>query len=515
MRAHAAWFSVAFSVALPACGNSVASSATPAHANADAGPDFLTLAPGEVAEVTVTTDRAAARLATPSGSEQFVAIVASTKLDSSSGSFAYSVSTDPVDVPSASQITSGCALSSDAFRTASVAVDPEPAGAAPQIGTTRSRQVSVGTKSETITAEVMAVSARAIVWKDTSTAHPATLDAAFVADFLADFDTTILPRERSVFGMESDIDGDGRIGLVFTPLTKESAVAFFLGCDLAHLDGCPSGNKGEFLYLTPPADIAPPYNTPAAIKEILAHDLGHLVHFNRKVVRNNLQVWADSSYMIEGFGGFAQDVIGFQAGNFYVAQAGLNDIDAFSLADVLGNATKYDKKRDGPLRGGAYLFVRYIYDRAGGDNALTDGTIEGRGGSAFLRKVLDDRKSVAAAMPLMGPSTLADLALDFYTALAMSNGEKGGHASPVNACFSYMPTQSDPITGKQRGADLYASFHGQQMQGPTIQNSADGTIRGGGVEYVKLAARAGQKELDVTITTASEASVRVRIARVR
>ena len=63
---------------------------------------------------------------------------------------------------------------------------------------------------------------------------------------LADLDKTTLPRERNVFGVESDIDGDGRVGLIFSPLTKNIAVAFFAGCDLLpSLTGCGAGNGGR------------------------------------------------------------------------------------------------------------------------------------------------------------------------------------------------------------------------------------------------------------------------------
>jgi hypothetical protein len=500
-----------------ACNGDAAPSPAADQTPADAGRTAIGLAAGEALDVTFTGARAAVRLATPTGTERFVAILASTNFAPSSATFAYSTSTDPVDQPTGSHLASGCSLSSDPYRNAAVSVDAEPTGVAPAVGAQRSLRVPLGIASETISAEVAAVSTRAVVWKDTSPTHPATLDSAFIADFLADFDKTILPRERVVFGTESDIDGNGRIDLVFTPLTKSTAVAFFFGCDLATLDGCPSGNRGEYLYLTPPADIAAPYNTPAAIKEILAHELGHLVHFNRKVLRNNLQGWPDSTSMIEGLGGFAQDAVGFQAGNLYVTQAGLAGIDAFSLSDVVGTSTKTDKTRDGLLRGGSYLFVRYLYDRAGGDRASADGAIEGRGGPAFLRKVLDDPASAASATPVANSGTLADVALDFYTTLAMSNGDKAGRAAPTNACFAYLPTQADPVTGKQRGADLFAKFHGQQLSGPATQAlaSADGKLRAGGVELLTVDASTSNAELGVTIIADASALPRVRIARVR
>lgn len=478
----------------------------------------LALAAGEVAEVPVEDGIARVKLAS-SGAESYIAIVGSTKIDTSKGDHAYSAALDPIPDPKPSTRLEGCALSADAWKGKSVAAEPAPTGTAPAVGTTRTLKVPVGARLETITAEVVAVSATAVVWVDKTPAHPATLEPAFVSEFLADFDANILPRERSIFGVESDTDKDGRVGLVFSPLTKDSAVAFFRQCDLSEGPGCgaDSGNKGEFLYLTPPADIAPPYNTPAAIKEILAHELGHLLHYNRKVLRNTLSEWPDSSYMIEGFGGFAQDASGFQSGNLYVTKAGLDGIADFSIAEVLGTRSTYDAKRDGVLRGVSYLFVRYAYDRAGGDKSRADGSIEGLGGPAFLRDVLDSKESVAARITGAGASTAADVTMDFYTALALSGSEKGGGAAPKNGCFAFAPVTIDPLTKKPRGADPFASFHGQSMKGPKVQKleSADGKLRSGGVAYLSFDATAGAPSTDLSVTVPVAAAPRVRVIRLR
>ncbi len=478
----------------------------------------LTLAPGEAAELPVEEGKASVRIAS-AGGETYVAIVASTKLDSSKADHAYSAELGAAAGAKDAKRLDGCSLGPDAWKGKTVPVEAAPSGTAPVVGSTRTLKVPVGTRLETITAEVLAVSEKAVVWIDKTPAHPASLDPAFVTEFLTDFDKNILPRSRTLFGIESDTDADGRVGLVFTPLTRDSAVAFFRQCDLFEGTGCgpDSGNKGEFLYLTPPANIDPPYNTPAAIKEILAHELGHLLHFNRKVVRNKLGEWPDSSYMIEGFGGFAQDASGYQSGNLYVAMAGLDGIGEFSLAEVLGSRSTYDTKRDGLLRGASYLFVRYLYDRAGGDTVKTDGSIEGRGGPAFLRDVLDAKESVAQKTVTVAGTTLPDVAMDFYTALALSNGDKGGGVVPKNSCFSFLPVETDSVTKKPRGADVFASFHGQKMKGPKTQKveAADGKVRSGGVEYLAFSAAPGASETGLSVSIDTAAAPRVRVARLK
>lgn len=504
---------VAFSFGAFACKNDATSSAPPApEPAADAGPSTLTLAAGEAAEFTLSEGHAAARLATPTGTEEFVAIVASTELTDSDSLFKYSVSTDAVDTPTDGHVLTECTLSPDRWQTASPSQEVAPSGTAPVVGATKS--IHMG--AETISVEVAAVTDKAVVWIDKTAAHPATLDAPFIDGFLSDFETIILPREREMFGIESDLDHDGRISLVFTPLTKNTAVAFFDSCDLHTPTDCGESNQGEYLYLTPPANIDPPYNTPAAMKEILAHELGHLVHYNRKALRNHLGSWPDSSYMIEGFGAFAQDVIGYQAGNLYVTMAGLDQITDFSIADVLGDRHVYDDVRDGPLRGGSYLFVRFMYDRAGGDTMGSDGAIVSKGGPTFLHALLDAPGSVAETLPTFAKGSLSDITADFYTALALSNADKNGGHAPTNPCFAFLPAANDPLTGKPRGADLFASFHGQSMKGPAMQaaSEADGKLRGGGVEYLKLTSN-GAPELDFTVTVDAKAAARVRVARLK
>lgn len=477
----------------------------------------LALAPGDVAELPVQSGTAGARIATPGGNEKYVLVLASTRFDTSGDQLAYSVKLDAApDGASATPVT-GCSVSTDPWSTTNVPKETAPSGTAVTVGTTRTINVQRAVGFETIQAKAIAVGKSAVVWADVTPAHPANLDTTFVNQFLSDFEDTILPRERTVFGMESDLDGDGHISLVFTPLTYDTAVAFFTGCDLVDAGGCLTTNHGEYLYLTPPDAIAPPYNTPNAIKEILTHECSHLINFNRKVLLNKLSSWPDSSYMDEGVGAFAQDAVGPQAGNLYVAMAGLDQIDQFSLGETLMDGAQYDLNRDGALRGGSYWFVRWLYDQAGADTANTDGTITNKGGISFFRALLDAKTSIAKDLPGETQASASDIAMDFYTTLAMSNRDETGGVAPTDPCFAYQPIATDPVWQTQRGANIYAKFHGMQMNGPKTQPAAtaDGKLLAGGVEYLDVDAKSGQSELDLTVTVDPKAQARVRIGRVR
>ena len=478
----------------------------------------LALAPGEAVEIPFVRGQASAALATPDGDESFLLVLGSTLADGSQTRFAYELLLDDAARPPRAPATAieGCAIDSEPWSRQVIPGEPLPTGPAPVVGEQRVFRIPVGFGSQEITAEIVEVGDFAVVWADVTPERPAELEPGFVAAFLADFEEVILPRARSVFGVESDLDGDGRISLLFSPLTYDSAVAFFSGCDLREMLGCHRTNAGEVLYVTPPNVIVPPYDTPNAMKEILAHELQHLLQFGRQVLGNGLSAWPENSYLLEGFAALSQDVTGYQAGNFYVTLAGLQHVDDFSFGDVVVPWGAYDTPREGALRGGAYLFARWLYDRAGGDEALPDGSVESRGGPALLRTLMGDPRTAGETLPEHIDGTLSDVAMDWFTALALSNREAVGDAVAENPCFRYLPVVDDPVTGRQRGADLFAGFHGQQMNGPAIQaaGSADGSLLSGGLELLRLEAGGGAG-LSFTIEVDPSAQARLRLARVR
>jgi hypothetical protein len=490
-------------------------SAAPAAKTPDVHAEPLSLAPGEVIELEVRADgSAAAALATPSGDERFILVIASTRFDAERTPVTYALELGAHGEASSSSSVAGCSLDASRWASSPIAADAPPAGEGPALGAKRFLDITAPDGTSPIESEVISVGSHATVIRDLT--HPTSLDGAFAEQFRADFEDVILPRARQVFGTESDIDGNGRIQLVFSRLTRERGVAFFSACDLmATLEGCPSSNRGEYLYLTPPDAIAPPYNTANAIKEILTHELGHLLHFNRKVLRNQLTAWTDTVYASEGIGALAQDVVGYQAGNLYVAKAGLDGIDSFSLADII-TPRRPEGRADGMLRGASYLFFRWLYDRAGGDEVIGS-EVKSLGGPAFLRALLDAPEPVMVALPRVARAKMTDLALDFFTALAVSNREESGLAAARNPCFRYLPVAGDPLTGKQRGASLFAAFHGTRMSGPrlTPASAIDQSLRPGGVEYVSLDAAPGQLRTSFSLSVDPSAAPRLRVARLR
>ncbi|PJB37858.1 MAG: hypothetical protein CO108_20230 [Deltaproteobacteria bacterium CG_4_9_14_3_um_filter_63_12] len=477
-------------------------------------PTALALEVGEVVTLAVESDVAQTRLLAELGYEEFVVILVSGLVSDNTSAFPYDLALDdsaelrkvfPVD---------GCTVDEDIWpQIPPVTELPNPAVPI-AVGATRSFWFSSGPGSQQLNARAIAVGDTAVVWLDVAS----NMDSLFAKDFLSAFENIVLPRSRTVFGQESDVDGDGRIHLFFTPRTYNVAVAFFSGCDLLEDPYCPQSNNAEMLYLTPPDSIPPPYNTTTAITEILTHELQHLIHFNRKVLRNpSTDPWNDNMYLQEGFGGLAQDVVGYQAGNLYVTKAGFDSIDDFSIADVIKDGGAYDSSRDGALRGGAYLFARWLYDRAGGDAALVDGELLDRGGISFIHALFDGPKTMGKELSDQTNQTNEAITADFFTALALTNRNEIGGSRPLNPCFAYLDTIIDPVTARQRGASAYANFHGQAMTGPAMQtlDTQDGSLRAGGVEYFSLVADGSSKELGLRVDIPSAARPWIRIARIK
>lgn len=375
----------------------------------------------------------------------------------------------------------------------------------------------------TISAECIAVDATAAFWIDKTTTPLASISTQSLSEVADGFSKIIVPRERVYFGKESDKDGDGLISVLFSPLVAASAVAYFSPCDLVDTSLVPicadRSNGMELLYMSPPSSIPPPMNTTKAILETVAHELAHAIYFNRKYLLNGTAGLAsENPYITEGLSALAQDLSGYQAGNFFVAWAGLEGVSQLSVPNMTSNALKsyVQGEADGIMRGGEYLLMRYLFDRAGGDALDAKGAPVDKGGIAWLRSFHDDKETGTAAVLKTTKLTAPELFEDFWTALALSN--RGPAGAPISsiAKYNFQAVTTDPLTGRPRGFDLFGSFHGQQLTGPATAklSAADGSLLAGGAEYLLVGA-SGKETLTFTIETDPVAKARARLIRIK
>lgn len=199
--------------------------------------------------------------------------------------------------------------------------------------------VSCQDTSRTVTGVVRAAGDRVLLVEDTAAPDP-----GFTAEDWAalgrEFDETILPTDSAYFGGPADIDGNGRILVVFTPkvnaLTSRSAPGriggFFLPIDLTDsgdpegdglrgADGavCPASNEGEVIYMAvadPEGRFSGAVRKDQALRNarsITAHELEHLLSAQQRLI------FGDGAFdrlgavwLQEGMAHLAEEVVGLR-----------------------------------------------------------------------------------------------------------------------------------------------------------------------------------------------------------
>jgi hypothetical protein len=369
----------------------------------------------------------------------------------------------------------------------------------PNVGEMVDFEINSNAGLVTVATEVLLVSASLVVVLDRDTDPTLELDATMLADIASAFEDIVLPRERIFFGVESDVNDDNHITVLFSPLVNESGATAYVNpydlvTDPAARPAGVAANDQELLYVTPPQLLPPHMGTVNGIVETLAHEFQHAIYFYRKYQLNDTVGDPESSYITEGLSALAQDITGYQAGNFFVAKAGLDEIDDISINDLVASQGGYYNDRDGALRGGAYNLIRYLYDQAGGDVLLANGDIDldNSPGVAWLRDLVDSPELGVANIETAAGQPLTDVATDWYTAQMVDDRtDAQNHPLNTDPLYNYLPTATDPLTGRTRGTSMIESFMDMvHKTGPRILDfdQADGWIRPGGAEYLRLTA---------------------------
>ena len=382
----------------------------------------------------------------------------------------------------------------------------------PEVGEVENFQVSSGYFAVTIEAEVMLVTDTLVIYKDITTENPLPdVDLKMMEDMAGYFQDLIQPRERFFWGQESDVNGDEHVSMLFTHLVNEyGAYAYVTQCDLMDPDVCGYGNEQELIYvaiMNPDDHI----KTAESFGELVAHEFNHSIYFYRKFINNGAEDWDENVYVTEGMSALAQDLTGFARGNQFVASAGLSEINDVSLPDLHGGDDHaYDPNRDGALRGAGYLYLRYLFDQAGGEVMDAEGNLSPSCAATMLGEWMDSPLTGIELIEAMTGLTYEELGVNWFTALALSNRPGAG---PIDPVFSYLPVTTDPITENQRGMDLWGSVLGMfDLTGPAVQDiqDADGTLRAGGVEYLMVtAAKPGPITIEIDTTNATAPGCRV------
>ena len=301
--------------------------------------------------------------------------------------------------------------------TPSVRPVPVPATASssmPEVGERRDFNVlGIGGTFTEVTAEVLFVSQHAALYVDTSVLSD--VPTSLVQRLATLFDEPTFPLMAENYGEVSDLDGNGQIIILFTPVVNRLTPAgangfvagFFFGLDL--LVDQANSNQGEVFYLLVP-DPTGEFSEPHSVTElelvlpaILAHELQHMIHFNERVLKRGAPR-GDALWLSEALAHAAEDVVAehftaerdfdtarlFNTENYSRAALYLEQPANWSLIVGAGAASLQE-------RGAGWLFVRYLQERFGG--AVLGG---------LTKSALTGTENVMAVSGSSWPELLAD-----------------------------------------------------------------------------------------------------------
>jgi len=269
-----------------------------------------------------------------------------------------------------------------------------PATAAPALGSLRTFTVcankldcNVASHFKTVGARARAVGAHVAIYVDTLA--PANgLDSADLDTLKQVFDTLLYPLDSAAFGAVSDIDANGVVIALMTPVvnalvtkaacrTSGYIAGFFFPPDL-DLSASPSqSNHGEIFYsiVADPTGALSCAHSSAEVKSgtpgTFAHELQHMINFAQHILIHAGSV-TEEGWLDEGLSKYAEELAGrsyLQQGDTATfSQYAFNDVaDAYKYLSATGASPLLIEFDQGTLAevGASWLFTRYLVDQYG------------------------------------------------------------------------------------------------------------------------------------------------------
>jgi hypothetical protein len=260
-------------------------------------------------------------------------------------------------------------------------------------------------------ARVVAVLKNVIIFIDTLAPPGGYTDAELIA-FGTAFDTLGVPVAETNFGAPTDIDGNGRVAVFFTPgVNQFGAWGAFGARDLfeATEAGCIASNEGEIFYMAVPdpnetinSDFTSKAQLARFAHSIMIHEQQHLINASRRLFVNNAPDW-EEVWLDEGLSHIAQELLYYatsgnaplqniDAARIQSSQAqldafGMNQVYNFSfLASYLlapESSSPFSPDDASETRGAIWQLLRYAADQKGGNQqgtwfALVNSTTSGQ-----------------------------------------------------------------------------------------------------------------------------------------
>jgi len=247
-----------------------------------------------------------------------------------------------------------------------------------------------------ITATAKAVDSTLVIYVDN--AAPAGGLSTFDLDTLGKtFDNKLYPLDTAAFGRESDVDGNGKVIVLMTPLvnklvTKKQCndpsggfvAGFFFGADIdPFYAGDSRFNHAEVFYslVADPDSVLSCAHTVNEVKHLIPvtfiHEFQHMISYNQHVLIRGGD--PEVLWLNEGFSHYAEELGGrsyLPTDSVTFTRFVIGDLyNAYQYLDSTGNHFLLPTEGIGSLaeRGAAWLFVRYLVDQLRADTSFAAG----------------------------------------------------------------------------------------------------------------------------------------------
>ena len=345
---------------------------------------------------------------------------------------------------------------------------------------------------EQITAELKYSGSHALIYADVNQPTGSYTQTDY-NNFGQEFDNSIFPTDTTAFGPPTDIDGNDRIIILFSPVVNEITPdgtwrsqgfvsGFFLPNDLApNVYGAGTTNSSEIFYSIVP-DPQNEYGNDfdratllSIIPGTLAHEFEHMISFGYRywtLGNGSTFGFTQERWFEEGMAHIAEDLNGFDSQN--VARGNLYLADPASVSLFQGDDSLQQ-------RGGIFLFLRYLGDRYG---------------ESIYRELVEASCVGTGCTQAVLGKDFFELAGDFFATMYLS--DRG--------------ITSDPKYN-------FSSFNFQQLYAPLPvverafgAGTFNGAARNGAAEYWLLR-NGSDPAMEVNITASSSSRMRLLIVR--
>jgi hypothetical protein len=295
------------------------------------------------------------------------------------------------ELPAAVRFHDAIRRMDEAAARASLRLAPSPAAPArvgpPAVGSRRTFRVCASLDCSvlaSVTATAMVVGRHSAIYLDAA-APAGGFSPSDLGQLSAQFDTVLYPLDTLAFGAPSDVDGNGVVIILLTPMVNalvgspecrsSFVTGFFLAADLAPATRG-SYNDGEVIYamVPDPGGTVSCAHPTSQVRQIVAptfiHEFQHMISFNQHVLvrRGAIEaLWLNEamSHLAEELGGRHYDSLSadttaarFLFGDLYNAYLYLLSPGSHAVITTSGTD-------DLEQRGAQWLFLRYLVDRFG------------------------------------------------------------------------------------------------------------------------------------------------------